>query len=213
MKQNSAFKMRTKILIGAVSLFGASSAFARHEDQAGVYKAEAYKERVATAIVVISKSADYTSIPVSSYAKPSPAPAKIEASVTDQVMAKMKSFFSSPNDSAPKDSNQKNAQKAPAPSDSKAGVRAPSSVAVPPIQVPASAQHEVTKNLPVNAVGVETYQITGEKVPYLEISKEKSVLADTYNLNADLSKKFKEFTPIALNSVLICFSLPHSYPI
>jgi tetratricopeptide (TPR) repeat protein len=192
MKQISDFKMRVKILIGAVSLLGASSAFARHEDQAGVYKAEAYKERVATAVVAISKSADYTSIPVSSYAKPAAAPLKGEASVTDQVMAKMKSFFSSPSEST---LGQKNAQLPPAGSQN----RAPSSVVVPAIQVPASVQHEVTKNLPMNAMGVETYQIINDKIPYLEISKEKAVLAESYNLNSDLSKKFKDYAiaPIA----------------
>ncbi len=192
MKQNSDFKIRIKILIGAVSLLAANQTFARHEDQAGVYKADAYRERVATAVASIAKSADYTKAPAN-VALPAPAP----ASMTDQVVSKVKDFFFS-SKPASIQVPPKTVQNVPV------NNRAPSSVVVPPVQIPEQLNHEVTKNLPRNNQGVETFQISSEKIPYLEITKENKISAEAYALTTDLEKKFKDYAiaPIASPEVI-----------
>ena len=210
--ENSRVIKALAIASGIVSSTMFTTSYARHEDSAGVYKAQVYRERISKAVEELIASSNI--VPESkvvaiqtggptlqksqvgalpnSVALAAPAP----VSMTDKLVSKFKSFFSSPED------KQKSQAAQPA-----AVNRSPSSAsgAVAPIaQSPGlqanaqqAANHEYVKNLPVNKAGVETYQITSQnvdaKIPYLAINKETKITTQNYALADNFQKHFASY--------------------
>ncbi len=183
-----------------VSSLVSTTVFARHEDSAGVYKADVYRERISKAVEALIASSNYTSPPpaIQQAQVPLKAPTAQVASaptqaqsVTDKVVSQVKNFLFGEDKPAavrpqPVVVQQQSEQKAAA----NQGARAPSSAPVVPMQMP---NHDVLRNLPVNKAGVESYQITTSKIPFLEVTKEVKVTGQAYALSSESQKKFVNY--------------------
>lgn len=205
MKQD--FKKSNAILNLAVatsfgSLFLISTAFARHEDQAGVYKAEAYRERVTNAVASLIQSSTYVSTVPSAQInqvnqiKQIDLVKQAQPNNADKLVSQVKNFFFGAE--KPEAIHSQPVAQKEQPFQLK---RLPSSTVLAPVALPVQKpNHDVTRNLPVNKWGVETYQLSTSQIPYLEITKEAKVDSQTYQLSTESEQKFKDYAIAPRNS-------------
>ncbi len=205
---------------GMVSSFVFTPAFARHEDSAGVYKADAYRERIAKSIEAVVESSNYVQNGAAPSQQLSPTlkglPQKIQSaqvsnsgaavvpvnaqSLTDKMFFQVKNFFfggQAPGSIRPgavgigvqagQPAGQKLVQ------ETNLNKRAPSSAGEAASEKGQISRPDALKNLSINKLGVEIYQISTSKVPYLEITKEAKITAQLYALSESAQKKFVNY--------------------
>ncbi len=194
------------IISSLAPAFFISTAAARHQDPAGVYNAEVYRERVSSAVASVVQSSTYTpevrpgSLLKVLPQKAAPTQAVAPRTAADKIVSQVKNFFFGA-DSKPEPIHAA----ASVAQDQVQPKRLPSSAVVAPaaltnkeaIQKP---NHDVTRNLPVNKSGVETYLITSPKIPYLEVTKESKIDSQTYRLSTDSEKKFADYAIAPITS-------------
>ncbi len=208
--QNMKMLFSLGLSLSLAIVFYSQNTFARHEDSAGVYKAQAYQERaVRTLDSVVTSSTKESQALQASPAKVSSLQSQAPASVTAKVISQVKNFFFGNEKPAsiqakpvavtqpPAAATAQNLKRNPS-SDNSSVWTAPSA---PLVQVQAPMKtHDVVKNLASNKAGVETYEISSSKIPYLEINKEVKISAQSYALSDSFQKKFSDFAVAPLST-------------